>query len=166
MPRRGGGWLSQRDERKCTIVRPLVSSSRAQPSIFLAGGKTVPMRKSVIPSRIKYGVYRSPHFFCLTGVQGRFFASLEMTIQGKAVLSFSALEALFSPSLPYRQYPIHPFGAPSPCGKGFVCRCWFFRVSCIRFGYIGLWLAVLAFCANKNRSAKTGFDMIPLKQTR
>ena len=31
MPRRGGGWLSQRDERKCTIVRPLVSSSRAQP---------------------------------------------------------------------------------------------------------------------------------------
>ena len=31
MPRRGGGWLSQRDERKCTVVRPLVSSSRAQP---------------------------------------------------------------------------------------------------------------------------------------
>ena len=31
VPRRGGGWLSQRDERKCTIVRPLVSSSRAQP---------------------------------------------------------------------------------------------------------------------------------------
>ena len=30
-PEGGGGWLSQRDERKCTIVRPLVSSSRAQP---------------------------------------------------------------------------------------------------------------------------------------
>ena len=46
---------------------------------------------------------------------------------------------------------------PSPRGEGFVCRCWFFCVSCIRFGYIGLWLAALAFCANKNRSARTGF---------
>ena len=55
------------------------------------------MRKSVIPSRMKYGVYRSPHIFYLTGVQGRFLASLEMTIPGKAVLSFSALETLFSP---------------------------------------------------------------------
>ena len=55
------------------------------------------MRKSVIPSRMKYGVYRSPHIFYLTGVQGRFLASLEMTIQGKAVLSFSALETLFPP---------------------------------------------------------------------
>ena len=61
------------------------------------------MRKSVIPSRMKYGVYRSPHIFYLTGVQGRFLASLEMTIPGKAVLSFSALETLFSPpSLSYR----------------------------------------------------------------
>ena len=55
------------------------------------------MRKSIIPSRMKYGVYRSPHIFYLTGVQGRFLASLEMTIPGKAVLSFSALETLFSP---------------------------------------------------------------------
>ena len=31
VPRRGGGWLSQRDERECEIVLPLVSSSRAQP---------------------------------------------------------------------------------------------------------------------------------------
>ena len=52
------------------------------------------MRKSVIPSRMKYGVYRSPHIFYLTGVQGRFLASLEMTIPGKAVLSFSALETI------------------------------------------------------------------------
>ena len=60
------------------------------------------MRKSVIPSRMKYGVYRSLHIFYLTGVQGRFLASHEMTIPGKAVLSFSALETLFSPSLSYR----------------------------------------------------------------
>ena len=63
------------------------------------------MRKSVIPSRMKYGVYRSPHIFYLTGVQGRFLASLEMTIPGKAVLSFSALETLFPlsfiPPVPY-----------------------------------------------------------------
>ena len=52
------------------------------------------MRKSVIPSRMKYGVYRSPHIFYLTGVQGRFLASLEMTIPGKAVLSFSVLETI------------------------------------------------------------------------
>ena len=57
------------------------------------------MRKSVIPSRMKYGVYRSPRIFYLTGVQGRFLASLEMTIPGKAVLSFSVLETLFSPTL-------------------------------------------------------------------
>ncbi len=31
VPRRGGGWLPQRDEGEYTIVRPLVSSSRAQP---------------------------------------------------------------------------------------------------------------------------------------
>ncbi len=86
------------------------------------------MRKSVIPSRMKYSVYRSPHIFYLTGVQGRFLASLEMTIQGKAVLSFSALEALFSPSLSYRQYPIRPFGAPSPRGEGFVRRYQFLRI--------------------------------------
>ena len=63
VPRRGGGWLPQRDETKSEIAHPPVSSSRAQPSIFLAGGKTVHMRKSVIPSRMKYGVYRSPTSF-------------------------------------------------------------------------------------------------------
>ena len=88
VPRKDGGWLPQRDERECTIVRPLVSSSRAQPSIFLAGGKTVPMRKSVIPSRMKYGVYRSSHTLRFTGVQGRFLASLEMTIRGKRYSHF------------------------------------------------------------------------------
>ena len=31
VPRRGGGWLPQRDEGKYTIVRPPVSSSRVQP---------------------------------------------------------------------------------------------------------------------------------------
>ena len=117
------------------------------------------MRKSVIPSRMKYGVYRSPHIFYLTGVQGRFLASLEMTISGKAVLSFSALETLFPPLsfIPLVPYPAR-FARHLPhAGKALFVGIGFLRVSCIRFGYIGLWLAALAFCANKNRSARTGF---------
>ena len=79
------------------------------------------MRKSVIPSRMKYGVYRSPHIFYLTGVQGRFLASLEMTISGKAVLSFSALETLFPPSLSYRQYPIRLASLATFPTRGRLC---------------------------------------------
>ena len=88
VPRRGGGWLPQRDETKSEIAHPPVSSSRAQPSIFLAGGKTVHMRKSVIPSPMKYGVYRSSHTLRFTGVQGRFLASLEMAIRGRRYSHF------------------------------------------------------------------------------
>ena len=87
VPRRGGGWLPQRDETKSEIAHPPVSSSRAQPSIFLAGGKTVHMRKSVIPSPMKYGVYRSSHTLRFTGVQGRFLASLEMAIRGRLFMT-------------------------------------------------------------------------------
>ena len=118
------------------------------------------MRKSVIPSRMKYGVYRSPHIFYLTGVQGRFLASLEMTIPGKAVLSFSALETLFSPLsfIPLVPYPAR-FARHLPhAGKALFVGIGFLRVSCIRSDDIGLRLAALAFCANKNRSARTGFD--------
>ena len=86
--RRGGGWLPQRDETKSETAHPPVSSSRAQPSIFLAGGKTVHMRKSVIPSPMKYGVYRSSHTLRFTGVQGRFLASLEMAIRGRRYSHF------------------------------------------------------------------------------
>ena len=89
--------------------------------IFLAGRKTVHKRKSVIPSRMKYGVYRSPHIFYLTGVQGRFLASLEMTIPGKAVLSFSALETLFPPLFHTASTLSGSLRLPpSPRGEGFV----------------------------------------------
>ena len=94
--------------------------------IFLAGRKTVHKRKSVIPSRMKYGVYRSPHIFYLTGVQGRFLASLEMTIPGKAVLSFSALETLFPPLFHTASTLSGSLRSPpSPRGEGFVRRHWF-----------------------------------------
>ena len=78
------------------------------------------MRKSVIPSRMKYGVYRSPHIFYLTGVQGRFLASLEMTIPGKAVLSFSALETLFSPLSFIPPVPYPPLRGTFP-SRGRLC---------------------------------------------
>ena len=38
---------------------------------------------------------------------------------GKAVFSFSACLKRIPHSLSYRQYPIRPFGAPSPRGEGF-----------------------------------------------
>ena len=104
--RRGGGWLPQRDETKSEIAHPPVSSSRAQPSIFLAGGKTVHMRKSVIPSPMKYGVYRSSHTLRFTGVQGRFLDFARNDNTGKAILSFSACSRRifplsFIPRVPY-----------------------------------------------------------------
>ena len=79
------------------------------------------MRKSVIPSRMEYGVYRSPHIFCLTGVQERFLATLEMTIRGRRYSHFPPARDAFSHSLSYRECPIRPFEAPSPRGEGFWC---------------------------------------------
>ena len=106
VPRRGGGWLPQQDETKSETAHPPVSSSRAQPSIFLAGGKTVHMRKSVIPSPMKYGVYRSSHTLRFTGVQGRFLDFARNDNTGKAILSFSACSRRifplsFIPRVPY-----------------------------------------------------------------
>ena len=87
------------------------------------------MRKSVIPSRMKYGVYRSPHIFYLTGVQGKFLASLEMTIPGKAVLSFSALETIFSLSfIPLVPYP--PLRGTFP-SRGRLCPSVLFFHTCM-----------------------------------
>ena len=74
--------------------------------IFLERGKTIHMRKSVIPSRMEYGVSRSPHIFCLTGMQGRFLDFARNDNKGKALLSFSAclrrISSLsFIPRAPY-----------------------------------------------------------------
>ena len=105
------------------------------------------MRKSVIPSRMKYGVYRSPHIFYLTGVQGRFLASLEMTIPGKAVLSFSALETLFSPLSFIPPVPYPPLRGTFP-SRGRLCPSLsvsphILAYTCIHSDYIGLWLPCL-----------------------
>ena len=123
MPRRGGGWLPQRDETKSETAHPPVSSSRAQPSIFLAGGKTVHMRKSVIPSRMKYGVYRSSHTLRFNGVQGRFLDFARNDNTGKAILSFLIRESFHrkpwttTPMVSYyffSQYAISVSTAPMP----------------------------------------------------
>jgi len=87
LPRRGS---LLRDGMKANVRSPVFSYRHPKRSrgIFLADWKTVHMRKSVIPSRMEYGVSLSPHIFCLTGVQGRFLASLEMTIRGKRYSHF------------------------------------------------------------------------------
>ena len=70
----------RRDERGCEIARPPVSSSKAEPrdlnvlnviAAFCIGEET----------QIFFAVSLS-HNLCFTGVQGRFLASLEMTIRG------------------------------------------------------------------------------------
>ena len=67
------------------------------------------MRKSVIPSRMKYGVYRSPHIFYLTVVQGRFLALLKMTIRE---------EGLYAAKMPPQPCPpLFLQNAPIPLEK-------------------------------------------------
>ena len=87
LPRRGS---LLRDGMKANVKSPVLSYRHPERSrgIFLAGGKTAHMRKSVISSRTEYGVSLSPHIFCLTVMQGRFLAALEMTIWGKRYSHF------------------------------------------------------------------------------
>ena len=68
---------TRRDERGCEIARPPVSSSKAEPrdlnviSAFCIGEETQ-----------KFFAVSLSHSLRFTGVQGRFLASLEMTIWG------------------------------------------------------------------------------------
>ena len=72
-----GAPSTRRDERGCEIARPLGSSSRAEPrdlnaiAAFCIGEET--------QNFFAVSLSHSLHF---TGVQGRFLASLEMTIWG------------------------------------------------------------------------------------
>ena len=85
MPRRGGGWLPQRDEGEYTIVRPLVSSSRAQPR-DLSCRRENSTYEEVRHSK-SYEVRCLPlsHIFCLTSVQGRFLDFARNDDTGKAI---------------------------------------------------------------------------------
>ena len=69
---------TRRDERGCEIARPLGSSSKAEPrdlnviAAFCIGEETE-----------NFFVVSLSHSLHFTGVQGRFLASLEMTIYGE-----------------------------------------------------------------------------------
>ena len=85
VPRRGGGWLPQRDEGEYTIARPLVSSSRVQPR-DLSCRRENSTYEEVRHSK-SYEVRCLPlsHIFCLTSVQGRFLDFARNDDTGKAI---------------------------------------------------------------------------------
>ena len=72
-----GALSTRRDERGCEIARPPASSSRAEPrdlnviAAFFVGEETQ-----------NFFAVSLSHNLRFTGVQGRFLASLEMTIWG------------------------------------------------------------------------------------
>ena len=113
VPRRGGGWLSQRDEREWGVARPSFRHPERSRGIFLAGRKTIHMRKSVIPSRMEYGVSRSPHFFCLTGVQERFLDFARNDNKGEG-LGYGRLSLCFIGFYFFSQYATSVSTAPMP----------------------------------------------------
>ena len=82
--RRGGGCLPQRDGNECEITRSLVSSSRAQSRDLYA----LAVYCTYEGKRKTPRCCSSSHARRLTGVQGRFLASLEMTIRGKRYSHF------------------------------------------------------------------------------
>ena len=86
VPRRGGGWLPQRDEGEYTIVRPPVSSSRVQPR-DLSCRRENSTYEEVRHSK-SYEVRCLPlsHIFCLTSVQGRFLDFARNDDTGKALV--------------------------------------------------------------------------------
>ena len=85
VPRRGGGWLPQRDEGEYTIVRPPVSSSRVQPR-DLSCRRENSTYEEVRHSK-SYEVRCLPlsHIFYLTSVQGRFLDFTRNDDAGKAI---------------------------------------------------------------------------------
>ena len=107
VPRRGGGWLPQRDEGEYTIVRPPVSSSRVQPR-DLSCRRENSTYEEVRHSK-SYEVRCLPlsHIFCLTSVQGRFLDFARNDDTGKALLSFFACLRRISPLtfIPRAPYP-------------------------------------------------------------
>ena len=121
MPRRGGGWLPQRDEGEYTIVRPPVSSSRVQPRDLSCRRENSTYEEVRHSKSYEERCLPLSHIFCLTSVQGRFLDFARNDDTGKALLSFPAYLKRFPLSFSCRERPIRPFGAPSPRGEGFGC---------------------------------------------
>ena len=68
-----------KNERECEIARSLVSSSRAEPSIFYVVAVLCTYEVMIKSLRCFGG--SSSHTLPLTVVEGRFLAALEMTIR-------------------------------------------------------------------------------------
>ena len=94
VPRRGGGWLPERDERECEIVHPLVSSSRAESRDLYA----LAVYCTYEGKRETPRCCSSSHARRLTVVQGRFLAALEMTRGGRTVIRGRAFSLLAPPT--------------------------------------------------------------------
>ena len=93
VPRRGGAWLTQRNEKKWVeTFPPFVIPSAAEGSfsfpvsVFL---RNVVCMKHRAPSRMKHGVSRYPPFslFGLTANEKDFSLSLEMTVRESGILA-------------------------------------------------------------------------------
>ena len=114
VPRRGGGWLPQRDEGEYTIVRPPVSSSRVQPR-DLSCRRENSTYEEVRHSK-SYEVRCLPlsHIFCLTSVQGRFLDFARNDDTGKALLSFFACLRRISPLVFISRVPYPPLRGTFP----------------------------------------------------
>ena len=95
------------------VAHPSFRHPERSRGIFLADGKAVPMKKSVIPSRMEYGVYRSPHFFCLTGVQGRFLDFARNDNKGEG-FGYGRLSLCFIGFYFFSQYATSVSAAPMP----------------------------------------------------
>ena len=128
VPRRGGGWLPQRDEGEYTIVRPPVSSSRVQPR-DLSCRRENSTYEEVRHSK-SYEVRCLPlsHIFCLTSVQGRFLDFARNDDTGKALLSFFACLRRISPLSFIPPVPYPPLRGTFPSrGKAFGAGQRYFR---------------------------------------
>ena len=106
MPRRGGGWLPQRDEGEYTIVRPPVSSSRVQPRDLSCRRENSTYKEVRHSKSYELRCLPLSHIFCLTSVQGRFLDFARNDDTGKALLSFFAClrhisPLAFIPPVPY-----------------------------------------------------------------
>ena len=106
MPRRGGGWLPQRDEVEYTIVRPPVSSSRVQPRDLSCRRENSTYKEVRHSKSYELRCLPLSHIFCLTSVQGRFLDFARNDDTGKALLSFFAClrhisPLAFIPPVPY-----------------------------------------------------------------
>ena len=129
----GGSWLrreaEQTDEGQQTETRKRAKRTTLL-LIRLAALATFPMGgRLTIRDMFFFHLFSCPPgYFCFLPFRSPIFPCARKISRcarnddtGKAVFSFSACLKRIPHSLSYRQYPIRPFGAPSPRGEGLGC---------------------------------------------